>query len=297
MLVISVATILGSLIVLSESLNSPVQVASRAGRFGVITSPAGALLQAGDFLRNEDSREPQIPRSGGGELLGGSLTVIGNRTNGTLPILGNKTQIKWTKEMQEKAATVGAIQTLIQVSLMLLFAYFYKSKVVDLIPTLDPIAAGSRGKDFHAGLCACFDDQNLCLHAICCSMCRAAHTYAVAGVLTYLQALALQVVCSPCMCFVGGCFLRPRLRAAVGLEEDGFMDCLKWTCCSVCAIGQEALEVDELSGIKVLCCCNALHVGDHQPLQPLEEPLLDAPAQQAAPLAEQALADEPPSQT
>lgn len=176
-----------------------------------------------------------------------------------LPILGNTSQIKEDQKLlKEHEAAVMGLQA-IQGLIMLVFAWLYKTKVVNNIPRLETREAGSRGKDFTPPLCACWSNLHLCCHIFCCGPCRAAHSWHVAGAVDYVLGIILQVLLGPCACLVG-CYLRGKMRTTIGLESDTFMDFLKWCCCSPCAVGQEAMEIDELSEVNVKCCCQLTQV-------------------------------------
>jgi len=182
------------------------------------------------------------------------------------------------REIEVIAQVVGAVCYFIQICFMIGFAFLYKSKVVDLLPRLEPQQAGSRGSDFKNGLCDCWGDQNLCLHTMCCFPCRTAHTWSVTGAMDYVIAIVLQVLLGPCFICVG-IYMRGKVRATVGLEPQCCDDCLKMSFCTLCAIGQEALEVDELSGVNIVCCFNVMRVSDTgaQARQPeLAQPLAAA---------------------
>merc|ERR1719265_1305996 len=87
--------------------------------------------------------------------------------------------------------------------------------------------------------------------------------------------------------FLAGLMWRKQLRKALGFTEGGAADCLFWVFCSGCAAGQEAIEVDRLTGADVKCCLN-LQLADGAPLAgaPVQVPRAapkPAPAPAAAP--------------
>lgn len=179
------------------------------------------------------------------------------------PAVGNKTQAQMKAEedaANEKvvASVITGVIEILSWIIALVFAVLYKRKVVDQIPKLEPKPAGSRGKDFTPGLFDCFGDLQLCLHVTCCSACRAAHTFSITGAIDYGLSIVLQTCCAPFFCFIGGIWLRPKVRTTLGLEPDGCKDCLLWTFCLPCVVGQEALEVDELSNVNIRCCFNVV---------------------------------------
>lgn len=143
---------------------------------------------------------------------------------------------------------------LIWMGCSLVFAFVYKSKVVDMIPPLQPKAMGT-SKDFISTLFQCCSNGSLCMHAWCCLPCRAGHTFQVAGVASYWVVVLVLELLPGCGCIFG--FLwRQQLREKLGLQPDGCCDFVKWCCCTACAVGQEALDVDQAVGVDVACCCN-----------------------------------------
>lgn len=186
--------------------------------------------------------------------------ALAARANASLPLLVDPAD----KDTDKKGQQSSGVGSLLQIAVGLIFAFLYKSKVVDKIPRLEPREAGSRGKEFSQALCACWSSGHLCLHVWCCVACRAAHSWAVAGVMDYWPGVVFNFCC-PCLGFC----MRTELRKTLGLEPDGFMDCLKWCCCYPCAVGQDALQVDEDSGVVVRCCCQ-LQIGEEasEPLPP-----------------------------
>lgn len=145
----------------------------------------------------------------------------------------------------------------------LIFAFVYKSKVVGSAPSLQPKQANSQGKDFPKGLFACFSHLHYCLHVSCCASCRVAHTWQVAGILDFWPSIMLMCCCGAWMSCINGFWARKKLREQLGMEEDSAMDCIKaFFCCSACMAGQDALAVDEATGVEVRCCCNLINLGD-----------------------------------
>jgi len=191
----------------------------------------------------------------------------------------------------------------VQLVVCLSFTYLYKKHVVDQILPLQPLEAGSRGKDFSRSLCDCLGHPQLCWYAICCLPCRAAHTWNVAGVLDYLLGVFSYTLCT----FVGcwwciGAKMRMDMRRKLGMEEDTCCDFIAWFCCPLCAAGQEALEVDELSRVDVACCFKLTRLNEQG--QPLLDPVPSVPPQPQAEAAaagqeatqEAAVADAQPEQ-
>eukprot|EP00928_Gymnodinium_smaydae_P089537 TRINITY_DN73497_c0_g1_i1.p1 TRINITY_DN73497_c0_g1~~TRINITY_DN73497_c0_g1_i1.p1 ORF type:complete len:273 (-),score=24.86 TRINITY_DN73497_c0_g1_i1:104-922(-) len=136
------------------------------------------------------------------------------------------------------------------------FAVLYKRMVVDKVPAV-PQPPPTLANDFGSSIFGCCGNTQLSLHACCCLACRASHTWHVAGVVDYWAAVFGLCFCTPCMCFVGGYF-RSRLRKQLKLAPGGLTDFLVWIpCCGPCAAGQEAMQVDAISGLEVACCCRA----------------------------------------
>jgi Cys-rich protein (TIGR01571 family) len=151
---------------------------------------------------------------------------------------------------------ITGIINFIEIVIALVFAYLYKTKVVDLCPVMPAATPGSKGKEFKQGLFDCFSNMDICLHSCCCVCCRAAHTWHVTQLMDYWKGIGLFVCCWFCMPCVGGCYMRQKLRVHVGLEEDSCMDCVKYLFCEPCSVAQEALLVDEETGVQVQCCLN-----------------------------------------
>jgi len=155
----------------------------------------------------------------------------------------------------------------------LIFAFFYWKKVVKKVPRIPP-QPDSYDDDFGPSLFECCSDLHECLHAACCGTCRNAHTYHVAGIMNYWQALILQLIITNCCscCCIPCCFftyMRVELKHHLGLEASPLKDCLAVACCLPCTVGQQALAVDELGGVDVHCCCNvtfAHHYDEQGPL-------------------------------
>jgi Cys-rich protein (TIGR01571 family) len=144
----------------------------------------------------------------------------------------------------------------------LVFAFFYKSKVVDRIVMLPQMQPGDPPlKEFAVGgqpisLLECCNGKecNIFIHVFCCASCRAGHTMQVAGVWIYwpvvlLMHLLPQLGCGCCI----GMYFRSQMRSRFGMAPDLFMDALIWCFCQPCAIAQEAIMVDRMSGVEVAC--------------------------------------------
>lgn len=137
----------------------------------------------------------------------------------------------------------------------LIFGAQYKSKVVDPIPVMQAKQQSASGGNLKFGLFDCFGKSQLCMHSCCCLAVRFGHNMQVAGLMGFWPAALLAYFCECCMCVIGP-VMRAQLRQKLGLGPDGFMDFLKYCCCSVCAVAQDAMQIDEESGgVEVSCCC------------------------------------------
>jgi len=202
-----------------------------------------------------------------------------------------------SEDVKEKAdedtikLIANIVGTVLECVFGLVFAYLYKSKVVDSVPKLVPKEPNSAGKDFEHGLCGCCKggQGHVCLHTACCWQCRVAHTYEVADVMNYWPTIFLSAFCGcfwPC---IGACYGRKKLRVALGLEEDSCMDAVKYCFCGICAVGEEAMAVDKATGVNVFCCCNVMtdeqmqapSNNQAQPLTNEAEPLTNETNEQA----------------
>jgi Cys-rich protein (TIGR01571 family) len=156
-------------------------------------------------------------------------------------------------------STQGNLSGLIRTLIALIFAFKYKQDVVDRIPRLHPRPM-SGAVDHTQGLFDCCGDRDLCLHSVCCVDCRLAHSLHVAGVIEFWPALALlygsfflSLCCGPCIVLT---YYRMQIKRQLGIHPNLVMDALVSVCCSACGVGQQALAVDEATGVRVTCCCN-----------------------------------------
>jgi Cys-rich protein (TIGR01571 family) len=195
-----------------------------------------------------------------------SLQQIKRNTN-FLPILVSEDVEKDGKSKEQLIA--NAVSTIIECVIGLVFAYLYKSKVVDGIPKLVAREPNSAGKDFQFGLFGCCSSTHLCLHTCCCWQCRVAHTYQVTDVMDYWPTIFLTGLCGCFMPCIGACYGRKKLRVVLGLEEDTCMDFVKYCFCSLCAVGEEAMQVDKATSVNVFCCCSV--VTDEQMQQAVQD--------------------------
>mmetsp|Transcript_30108 Transcript_30108/g.64083 ORF Transcript_30108/g.64083 Transcript_30108/m.64083 type:complete len:412 (+) Transcript_30108:158-1393(+) len=126
---------------------------------------------------------------------------------------------------------------------------------------------------FSYGLFGCFQDWRTCMLAACCPAVRwadtvdKAHSSGKDGLLTYWQAVGLMAILvaiqHALLAFLPlgaelagiaivsvGVFYRQKLRRKhemdAGNPHTYIEDCLAWTCCSCCAVAQEARQVEAL---------------------------------------------------
>lgn len=147
---------------------------------------------------------------------------------------------------------------LLQVIIPITFACVYKFQVVNNTPKLDQKPVNAL-QDLPHGICDCWNHFSLCLHLFCCCMCRAAHTWHVAQVCEYWPSFCLfciagtsKIICVDVCIYT---YFRTKIKERLGIKPNIPMDCLCHLFCPFCAVGQEALAVDEELGIKVECCC------------------------------------------
>eukprot|EP00933_Yihiella_yeosuensis_P016883 TRINITY_DN14279_c3_g1_i1.p1 TRINITY_DN14279_c3_g1~~TRINITY_DN14279_c3_g1_i1.p1 ORF type:complete len:261 (-),score=21.45 TRINITY_DN14279_c3_g1_i1:69-851(-) len=149
---------------------------------------------------------------------------------------------------------------LVAVALGVVYAYFYKSKVVDKIAKLPP--KSSREISWPFTLFECCNHGAICMNSVCCVECRAAHNYHVADALDFWPAFAMVIVASlldECCC-AGTCvmgFMQVRLKERRGINGDCFNECCLWCWCRCCTVGQGALAIDRDSGVTITGCLSA----------------------------------------
>lgn len=134
--------------------------------------------------------------------------------------------------------------------LNLMFAVVYKLKVVNKAGRLSAKKETTK-TDFDPGLNDCIRDKHMCLHVCFFQQCRVAHTWHIAGLLSYWPAIFVQACCGPC---VGG-YMRAKLKEKMGIKADTGAECRIVLASQCCAIGQEAMAVDAELGVKTQCCC------------------------------------------
>jgi len=139
------------------------------------------------------------------------------------------------------------------------YAWFYKMHVVDHIQPMPPQEATGED-DFEPGICACIGDICMCTHLLlpCCMYVRQAHTNEVTGICGFWPTFWAYFLTGFC-CGVGPCcltvFFRMRLKEHMGVEDHVLNDlCLAWLC-ATCAVGQQAMAVDQKLGYEVELCC------------------------------------------
>jgi len=176
-----------------------------------------------------------------------------------------------------KQKEFGLLFTVIQMVIVFTFAFLYKRGVVDAYPreSLQAMQPQTGQTDFKQGLCGCTGDKSVCLHATCCWAVRAAHTWDVMGIADFWVGVVVSVFCGCCLPCIGGLVWRAQMREKFGIEKNSINDFLMWWCCLPCAVGQEAMQVDEVVGMSVECCCNLVPVAEGA--QPLLQSSTPAP--------------------
>lgn len=141
----------------------------------------------------------------------------------------------------------------------IIYAFLYKGWVVDEIEPLRK--QPTTGKDdFDVNICDCWMDACMCVQLIlpCMQYVRAAHTNAVTNTCGFWETFLAYLVTGLC-CGLGPCcltvFFRMKLKEHMGIEDHILNDlCCAWFCMP-CAIGQQALAVDQKLGYEVELCC------------------------------------------
>jgi Cys-rich protein (TIGR01571 family) len=141
----------------------------------------------------------------------------------------------------------------------MMYAWMYYLQVVAQIEPLPP-QPETGSDDFEVGIFDCICDACTCLSVIipCAAWTRQAHTNEVTGVCPFWPTWCAYF-CTGIFCGVGPCcltvFFRMRLKEHMGVEDHVLNDlCLSWLC-HQCAIGQQAMAVDQALGYEVECCC------------------------------------------
>jgi len=156
--------------------------------------------------------------------------------------------------------------------LNLTFAVVYKLKVVNKAGKLSPKQEATR-PDFDTDLKDCLRDKHMCLHVCMFNQCRVAHTWHVAGLMSYWPAILVQAFCGPC---VGG-YMRAKLKEKMGIRADVRVECGTVLANQCCAIGQEAMAVDAELGVKAKCCCHLEQIEPQVVPSPQQEVMAKVP--------------------
>lgn len=156
----------------------------------------------------------------------------------------------------------GSGQWLVNITIMLIYAAIYKTKVVDKITPM--VHQPPTGKDqFEFGLCDCLTDPQVCCLVIFCPLVRIAHTNQVSGVCDYWETFCCMAICS---CFVvGPCclnvYFRMHLKDNMGIQDHCFEDLCVTFFCFNCSVGQQGMSIDRKLGYDVKCCCDLQWTG------------------------------------
>lgn len=165
------------------------------------------------------------------------------------------------EQLKESSWQVGATH-LIQVIIAVTFACMYKHRVVDQVTNkLKEHRPTTGHDDFGIGLFDCLWDFNYCLMVCACPEVRQAHTNEVAGVCGFWHSIMLMIFgsiclapcCGPCCINV---YFRMHLKDMLGLEDHCINDFCVALFCWPCAVGQQAMAIDDQLGYHVKCCCN-----------------------------------------
>lgn len=152
------------------------------------------------------------------------------------------------------------ISHLIQATVAIAFACIYKSRVVDSVQGLTEHRPMTGRDDFEVGLFDCFQDINYCLMVCFCPEVRQAHTNEVGGICGFYTSLFFMIFgriclapcCGPCCINV---YFRMHLKDMMGIEDHLINDFCIALWCWPCAVGQQAISIDEYLGYSVQCCC------------------------------------------
>lgn len=155
------------------------------------------------------------------------------------------------------------ISAFLSVLVVLCCAFVYmKNKVDPQQPPLDGLdheAYLLDKKDWRFGLCDCFQTPPLCLLSFCCPTIRWSDTMRMAGIMSFYTAVTVMTVLGSLSPLTGGltylimlCFAvhhRQNIRRTFGIPAGNAstycQDCCIYTCCTCCAIVQEARQVEE----------------------------------------------------
>lgn len=246
--------------------------------------------------------------------------VLGHIISGTSE--DGKDKIDWEKicvtEDNKKPTSNSVLGFCVNLALLCLIAFVYKKHVSDQrapfpesMELPDEVSMKDDPFNFKTAKCAIWCNGSACLYACCCPGARIADTLSSAGVLTFWGAIALYLsvfivlrvlaMASIMDTSVHETFilaiifvpLRMSLRRKFGAPPNSYGCCacyydfLLWWWCTPCAIAQEGMEVDMVTG-EAQCCCKlgppthpkcAMLVGEpatHLPGQPAAEKLADS---------------------
>jgi len=154
---------------------------------------------------------------------------------------------------------IFVIITGIETVIVFYFSYVYKQSVVDKIPQMTP-PTGNQGLKHGLFAGCCWNDCQTCLHVCCCPQARVAHTLTIAGLADYWPIVLLYMFLNlgggPCCAVcVFSFYFRTNLKKQMGIEPNTMNDLCVACCCTACGQCQEALEVDDATGVHVSCCC------------------------------------------
>lgn len=176
-----------------------------------------------------------------------------------------------------KALVRGVIEVAFALAVLaieLAFAWRYQEMVVAKIQRRD-VKAPAGARDFRHTLfdCCCCDDFTMCLHVVCCGYTRSAHNAAVLNIMEFWPTWFTFLIIDTFLwlCFVPCCFrvwFRTEVKRKLGLPPDCFCDCCCVIFCGSCELGQQSLDIDELLGVKVMCCCEFTQEGVPQGAPP-----------------------------
>jgi len=166
----------------------------------------------------------------------------------------------------------------------------YKAKVTDTRPRFEEVVnrpAQSEYNDFEKGLCDCWSEFPICIMLCFCPTTRLADTLASANIMQFWVVIVLAIFVLPLMtsvcCWLGFTLgvqtnstvimyivpwlpwllcaaifakFRGDLREKLGMSGEGNFgkDCLFHLFCTPCAWGQEALELDQRTGVETKMC-------------------------------------------
>lgn len=155
------------------------------------------------------------------------------------------------------------LTSFVNVLIVLCCAFVYmRNKVDPRQPPLDGLdheAYLLDKNDWRFGLFDCFRTPPICMLSCCCPTIRWADTMRMAGILSFYTGVVVMTVLTSLGPLAGGLTMligvciavhqRQRIRRLFGMPAGNAstycQDCCVYTCCSVCAIVQEARQVEE----------------------------------------------------